>query len=82
MTGPSSTVQHGRGRERFSRPYGGDAEEDRGSGGGDGNDGTPDHRGSREERGDRSALPVTAVNLLDSKKHAYQHWRERGGMAE
>ena len=41
MTGPSSTTRLGCGR--FSRLNGVDAEEDRGS---DGNNGTPDDRGS------------------------------------
>jgi hypothetical protein len=45
MTGPSSTARRGRGH--FSFPDGGDAEEDRGS---DGNNGTPDDRGSGEEK--------------------------------
>ena len=74
MTGPSSTARRGRGH--FSCPDGGDAEEDRGS---DGNNGTPDDRGSGEERDDGSALPATAVNPLDSAKHTYQHRLEGGG---
>ncbi len=74
MTRPSLTARHGRGR--FSRPDGGDAKEDRGS---DGNNGTPDNCGSREERDDGSALPATAVNLLDSAKHAYRRRLEGGG---
>jgi len=45
MTGPSSTARRGSGH--FSCPDGGDAEEDRGS---DGNNGTPDDRGSGEEK--------------------------------
>jgi hypothetical protein len=73
MTGPSSTAR--RGRRRFSRPDGGNAEEDRGS---DGDNGTPDDRGSGEERDDGSALPATAVNPLDSAKHAYRRWLEGG----
>ena len=75
MTGPSSTT--GRGHGRFSRPNGGDAKEDRGS---DGNNGTPDNRGSGEERDDGSALPATAVNLLDSAKHMYRRRLEGGGL--
>ena len=74
MTGPSSTARRGRGR--FSRPDGGDAEEDRGS---DGNNGTPDNRRSGEECDDGSALPATAVNPLDSAKHAYRRRLEGGG---
>ena len=68
------TARHGRGR--FSRPDGGNAEEDRGS---DGNTGTPDDRGSGEERDDGSALSTTAVNQLDSAKHAYRRRLEGGG---
>ena len=41
MMGPSSTARRKRGF--FLRPNGGNVEEDRGS---DGNDGTPDDRGS------------------------------------
>ncbi len=74
MLGPSSTAWRGRGR--FSLPDGGDAEEDRGSGG---NNGTPDDRGSGEERDDGSALPATAVNPLNSAKHAYRCRLEGGG---
>jgi hypothetical protein len=44
MTGPSLTAQRRRGR--FSCPNGKDVKEDRGS---DGDDGTPDDCGSREE---------------------------------
>ena len=77
MTGPSLTSRHGLGR--FSRPNGGDAEEDRGS---DGNNGTPDDRRSREERDDRSALTAMAVNPLDPAKHAYRRRLEGGGVAE
>ena len=68
MTEPSSTI--------FSRPVDGDAEEDRVS---DGNNGTPDNRGSGEERDNESALPATAVNLLDPAKHAYRRQLEGGG---
>ena len=78
MTGPSSTAWRGRRRGRFSCPNGGDTEEDRGSGGGNGNDGTPDHRGSREERDDGRALPAMEVNLLDSAKRLYRCQREGG----
>ena len=67
-------LDRGRGHGRFSRPDGGDAEEDRGS---DGNNGTPDDRGSGEERDDGSAPPATAVNPLDSAKHAF--WRQLEG---
>ena len=77
MTGPSSTTQRGRGR--FSRPNCGNIKEDRGS---DGYNGTPNNRGSEEERNDRSALPATAVNPLDSTKHVYRCWLEGGGVAE
>ena len=77
MTGPSSTVRPGRGR--FSHPDGGNAEEDRGS---DGNNGTPDDRGSREKCDDGSALPATAVNLLDSAKRAYRGRLEGGGVEQ
>ena len=67
-----------RGRRRFSCPNGGDVEEDRGS---DGDDGTPDYSGSREERNYGSTLPATVVNPLDSAKRAY--WRRlEGGVAE
>ena len=65
-----------RGHGRFSHPDGGDAEEDKGS---DGNNGTPNDRESGEERDDGSALPATAVNPLDSAKHAYRHQLEGGG---
>jgi hypothetical protein len=74
MTGLSSTARRGRGR--FSRPDGSDAEEDRGR---NGNNRTPDNRGSREECNDGSALPATAVNPLDSVKHAYRRRLEGGG---
>ena len=74
MTGLSSTAWRGRGR--FSRPDGSNAEEDRGR---NGNNGTPNDRGSREERNDGSALPATAVNPLDSVKHAYRRRLEGGG---
>ena len=77
MTGPSSTARRGRGR--FSHPDGGDAEEDRGR---NVNNGTPDDRGSGEERDDGSALPAMAVNPLDSAKHAYRRRLEGGGVAE
>ena len=77
MTGPSLTARRGRGR--FFCPNGGDVEEDRGS---DGDDGTPDNRGSGEERDYGSALPATAVNLLDSAKHMYRRQLEGGGVAE
>ena len=77
MRGPSSTVRRGRGR--FSCPNGGDVKEDRGS---DGDDGTPDDRGSGEERDYGSALPAPAVNPLDSAKRAYRCWVEGGGVAE
>ena len=77
MMGPSSTAR--RGRRLFSRPNGSDAKEDRGS---DGDNGTPDDRGSREESDDGSALPATAANLLDSAKHTYQRRLEGGGLAE
>ena len=77
MTGPSSTARQGRGH--FSCPDGGDAAENRGS---DGNNGTPDDRGSGEKGDKGSALPATAVNPLDSAKHAYQHRLEGGGVAE
>ena len=77
MMGPSSTVQRGCGR--FSRPDGSDAEEDRGS---DGDNGTPDDRGSGEEGDDGSALPATAVNPLDSAKHAYRRRLEGRGVAD
>ena len=72
MTGSSLTTRHGRGR--FSCPDGGDTEEDMGS---DGINGTPDDRGSGEERDDGSA--TTAVNPLDSAKHAYRCRLEGGG---
>ena len=73
--GPSSTARCGCGR--FSCPGGGgDADEDRGS---DGDNGTPDDCGSGEERDNGSALPATAVNPLDSAKHAYRHRLEGGG---
>ena len=72
MTGPSLTAWPGRGR--FSCPNGGNAEEDRGS---NGDDKTPDNRGREEECDNRSALPTTAVNLLDSVKRAY--WRRLEG---
>ena len=58
MTGPSSTARRGRGR--FSHPDGGDAEEDRGR---NGNNGTPNDRGSGEERDDGSAPHTTAGQL-------------------
>jgi len=74
MTGSSSTAQRGRGH--FSHLDGGDAEEDRGS---DDNNRTPDDCGSGEERDDGSALPATAVNPLDSAKHAYRRRLEGGG---
>ena len=74
MTGLSSTARRGRGR--FSRPDGGDAEEDRGS---DGNNGTPDNRRSGEECDDGSALTAMAVNLLDSAKHTYRRRLEGEG---
>ncbi len=77
MTGSSSTTRLGRGR--FSRPDGGDTEEDRGS---DGDNGTPDDRRSGEERDDGSALPATALNPLDSAKHTYRRRLEGGGVAE
>ena len=76
MTGPSSTVHRGRGCGRFSRPDGGDAREDRGSGGSNGNGGTPNDSGSGEERNDGSTLPATTVNPLDSAKRPYRRWRE------
>ncbi len=76
MTGPSSTVRRRRGR--FSPPNGRDVEEDRGS---NGNNGTPDDRGSREERDYGTALPATAVNPLDSVKRMYRR-RLEGGVAE
>ena len=74
MMGPSLTAR--RGCRRFSRPDGGNAEEDRGS---DSDNGTPDDRWSREERDDGSALPATAVNPLDSTKHAYRRRLEGRG---
>ncbi len=77
MMGPSSTARCGRGR--FSHPNGGNAKEDRGS---DSNGGTPDDRGSGEERDDGSALPARAVNPLDSAKRAYRRQPEGGGVAE
>ncbi len=67
MTGPSSTARRGRGR--FSCHNGGDVKEDTGS---DGDDGTPDNRGSGEEHDYGIALPATAVNPLDSVKRAHQ----------
>ena len=76
MMGPSSTARRGRGR--FSCPNDRDVEEERGS---DGDDGTPDDRGSGEERDYGSALPATAVNLLDSAKRMYRR-RLEGGVAE
>ena len=79
MMGPSSTMR--RGRRRFSHPDGGNAEEDRGRGGSNGDDGTPGDRGSREECDDGSVLPTTAVNPPDFAKRGYQRWRE-GGVAE
>ena len=80
MTGPSSTMRRGHGR--FSCPYGSDTEEDRGSDGGNGskgNNGTPDNCRNGEERNNRSALPATAVNPLDSAKRVYPRQREEGG---
>jgi hypothetical protein len=77
MMGPSLTARRGRGR--FSHPDGSGAEEDRGS---EGDNGTHDDRGSGEERDDGSALPATAVNPLDSAKHAYRRRLEGGGVAE
>jgi len=58
MKRPSLTARRGHGR--FSRPDAGDAKEDRGS---DGDNGTPDNRGSGEERNDGSVLPATAVKV-------------------
>ena len=52
------------------------AKKDRGS---DGNNGTPDDRGSGEERDGGSALPAMAVNPLDSAKHTYRRQLEGGG---
>ena len=77
MTEPSLTARRGRGR--FSRLDGSDAKEDRGS---DGINGTPDDRLSGEERDDRSALPATAVNPLDSAKHVYRRRLEGEGVVE
>ena len=74
MTGPSLTAWRGRGR--FYRLDGGNAEEDRGS---DGDNGTPNNCGSGEERDDGSALPAMAVNSLDSTKNAYRCRLEGGG---
>jgi hypothetical protein len=74
MMGPSLTARRGRGH--FSLPDGGDAEEDRGS---DGNNGTPNDRGSGEKCNDGSALPATAVNPLDFAKHAYRRRMEGRG---
>ena len=81
MMGQSSTAQRGwgHGHGHFFCPDGGDVEEDRGSGSGDGKDGTPDDRGSGEECNNRSALPAMVVNPLDSMKRAYRHRREGGG---
>ncbi len=56
--------------------------EDRGSGGGNSDNGTPNIRGSREERDNGRALPATAVNPLDSATHTYRRWQEGGGLAE
>ena len=67
---------------RFSCPNGGNAEEDRISGGGDGNNWTPNDRRSGEECDNGSMLPATAVNLLDSVKHTYWRRQEGGEMAE
>ncbi len=76
MTGLSSTARCRRGR--FSCPTSGNAKEDRGSGGGDGDDGTTDNCGSREERDNGSALSATAVNPLNSAKRVYRRRREGG----
>ena len=75
MTGLTSTARRGRGG--FSRSDGGNTKEDRGSGGGGGNDRTPNDHASGEERNDGSALPAPAVNPLDSAKHGF--WRRREG---
>ena len=76
MTRPSSTARHGRGC--ISCPNGSDAEEDRGGGSGDRDNGTPDNRRSGEECDNRSELPATAVNPLDSAKRVYHRWWEVG----
>ena len=47
--------------------------------GSNGDDGTPDDRGSGEECDDGSTLPATAVNLLDSAKRTNQRRSEGGG---
>ena len=64
---------------RFSCADSGNAKEDKGSGGCNGHDRSPNDRGSGEERDNGSTLPATMVNSLDSPTHAYQRRREGGG---
>ena len=70
-----TTARHGCGRGCFSHQDGGNTEEDRGSGGGSGDNRTPNNRGSGEECDEKSALPTMAVNPLDFAKRTYQRRR-------